>query len=133
MQTAPQALRRQAVRPEERQVRRDAMREAREFRREGAVRPEERRVRREAMRERKEDLRREEIRAEYWDDWDHSRYRVDVGTVYWSDSSDDDDDSCEVFVGTDGVTYYRCGGTRYRRAYSGGSVTYVDVGGRRNN
>jgi gas vesicle protein len=82
---------------------------------------------RERIREAHED-RREEIRDEHWDHW---RQHEDLGTVYteW-DFSDED---CEASIVVDGVTYYGCDGVWYRRAYSGGTVTYVVVEGPRNN
>jgi hypothetical protein len=90
------------------------------------VPPEERQERREEIREKRQE-RREEIRDEYWDDYHYHRHRVAVGTVYtYSDFSPE---YCEASVVMSGVTYDQCDGVWYKRAYSGGVVTWVVVDG----
>jgi hypothetical protein len=91
------------------------------------VPPEERQEKREEIREKRQE-RREEIRDKYWDDWHHG---VAIGTVYTT--SDFDAGYCEASVIVEGVTYYQCDGVWYKRAYAGGTVTYVVVDGPRNN
>ena len=76
--------------------------------------------------ERREEVR-EEIRDDHWDYYHHRRHRIVVGTVY--EASDFSSDYCEATVVVDNVNYYQCEGTWYKRAYSGGSVTYVVVDG----
>lgn len=88
------------------------------------VSQDERADRRAELRERQED-RRKEMRDEYRD---RRRYE-ELGTTYTSDYWDDD--YCETEVVVDGVTYFGCDGVWYKRAYSGGSVTYVVVEGPR--
>lgn len=84
-------------------------------------RPERIRQAHEDLREARENAR-EDIRDERWDHWhDHDN----LGTVYTEyDFSYDD---CEASIVRDEVTYYSCDGVWYKRAYSGGTVTYVVV------
>ena len=72
--------------------------------------------------------RREEIRDERRDHYREQLRREEVGTTYY-ESDYFDDDYCEASVVVDGITYYGCEGVWYRRAYAGGSVTYVVVDG----
>ncbi len=88
---------------------------------EGADPPEGSGTAHEDLREARKDAR-EEIRNEHWDHWhDHD----DLGTVYTEYDFNDDD--CEASIVVDGITYYSCDGAWYKRAYSGGTVTYVVV------
>ena len=73
------------------------------------------------LREAREDAR-EKIRNEHWDHWYD---QDDLGTVYTEYDFNDDD--CEASIVVDGITYYSCDGAWYKRAYSGGTVTYVVV------
>ena len=80
------------------------------------------------MRDAQEDLRdkheqaREEIRDTHWDHWyDYD----DRDTVY--EEYDFNYEDCEASIVRDGITYYSCDGVWYKRAYSGGTVTYVVV------
>ena len=75
----------------------------------------------EDLREAREDAS-EKVRNEHWDRWhDHD----DLGTVYTDYVFSDED--CEASIVVDGITYYSCDGAWYKRAYSGGTVTYVLV------
>ena len=76
--------------------------------------------------ERREEIR-EEVHEEHWDHYHHRRHLVVVGTVYAS--SDFSTGYCEATVVVDNVTYYQCEEVWYKRAYSGGNVTYVVVDG----
>ena len=95
------------------------------------TRPDDRQEMRDQLEERREtrERRREEIHDEHRDEYRYRRYREELGTTYSSDYWDDD--YCEAEVVVDGVTYYECEGNWYRRAYSGGEVTYVVVEGPR--
>lgn len=95
------------------------------------TRPDDRQEMRDQLEERREtrERRREKIRDEHRDEYRYRRYREELGTTYSSDYWDDD--YCEAEVVVDGVTYYECEGNWYRRAYSGGEVTYVVVEGPR--
>ena len=75
----------------------------------------------------RDEYRHEEIYDDYWDYRHHRRHYVEVGTVYTTWDFDDDD--CEATVSAEDVTYYRCDEVWYKRAYSGGTVTYVVVDG----
>ena len=90
--------------------------------------PEERQERREQIRDKHQE-RLEDIRDDHWDHWRYRRQYVTVGTVYTT--SDFRTDSCEATVVVDGVTYFQCDGVWYKRAYAGGTVTYVVVEGPR--
>jgi hypothetical protein len=69
---------------------------------------------------------------QHWDAWHggatYTTTEVTVGTVVASD--DFDADSCQVTIaGSDGFTYYDCNDTWYRKAFAGGTVSYVVVDG----
>lgn len=95
-----------------------------------SVPPEQRQLRREVQEAHEAheayDVYREEHREEHWDHWDDRHYRAEYGTVYTEDELTVG--NCEASVSADeGITYYRCDGVWYERAFSHGTVTYVVV------